>query len=197
MIARDALASWPVPRDAARMALEHLVLGLVAGGVRHGYAIRRRIDDALGGRGTVQPSHVYGVLAALERGGLVTARAREESGRRRRSFDPTPAGAARLAAWLASSPPDVAAVLRDALLVKLSVRALLEAPPSRREIAAERAARREGRRPMLAPEDVLARVLRDRTERRREVLLRLLERVASCGGPRDATTRSRPGSGSR
>ena len=179
------------------MALEHLVLGLVAGGVGHGYAIRRRIDDALGGRATVQPSHVYGVRAALERDGLVKARAREESKRRRRTFDPTPAGAGRLVAWLASSPPDVTAVLRDALLVKLSVRALLDAPPSRREIAAERAARRGDQRPMIAPEDVLARVLRDRTERRREVALRLLERVASCGVPPDVTTRSRPGSGSR
>ncbi len=196
MIVRAALASRPPSRDAARMALEHLVLGLVAGGVRHGYAIRRRIDDALGGRATVQSSHVYGALAALERDGLVAARAREEAGRRRRGFEATPAGAARLAAWLSSPPPDAAAVLRDPLLVELSVRALLDAPPSRREIAAERAARGGGR-PPIAPDDGLARVLRDRTERRRAVALRLLDRVAPGGVPGSAATRSRPGSGSR
>jgi hypothetical protein len=86
--------------------------------------------------------------------------------------------------------------MRDALLVKLSVRALLGAPPSRREIAAERASRRRPG-PTAAPDDVLARVLRDRTERRTAVALRLLDRVASCGVPGDATTGRRPGSGSR
>lgn len=178
------------------MALQNLVLGLVAAGVRHGYAIRRRIVDALGGRATVQPSHVYGALAALERDGLVTARTEEKSGRYRRTFESTPAGDARLATWLSSRPPDAAAVLRDALLVKLSVRALLDAPPSRREVAAERVARRRCG-PTTAPDDALARVLRDREQRRREVALRLLDGVASCGAPPGAATRSRPGSGSR
>ena len=178
------------------MALEHLVLGLVAGGVRHGYAIGRRIDDALVGRATVQRSHVYAALAALERRGLAVARMEGATGRRRRTFDPTPAGRTRLAAWLARRPADAAAVLHRSLLVKLAVRALLDDLPSRREVAIARAARRRLGE-ATAVGDVLARMLRERARRRAAVETSLLDRLDAGREPSATATRSRPESGFR
>lgn len=177
------------------MALEHLVLGLVAGGVRHGYAIWRRVDEALGARGTVQRSHVYAALAALERRSLVVACEAPANGRaRRRAFVVTAAGDARLRAWLDRTPSDATLVVQRALFVKLAVRALLGARPSRRDVEAERAARR-AIPDRFAASGPLVRLLRERARRRVEVELWLLGQLETAVPP--AATRARSESASR
>lgn len=177
------------------MALEHLVLGLVAGGVRHGYAIWRHVDDALGGRGTVQRSHVYAALAALECRCLVVASGVRANGRAgRRAFDATAAGGAWLRQWLDRAPCDATLVLQRALFVKLAVRALLGERPSRREVAAERAARR-ATQDRGADSRPLVRLLRERARRHAEAELWLLEQLEVEIPP--PATGSRSGSASR
>lgn len=175
------------------------MLGLVAGGVRHGYAVWRRIDALLGTRGVVQRSHVYAALATLERGRLVAARApRPSGGRRCRTFDVTAEGRASLYAWLGRAPGDDATVVRRTLLVKLAVRTLLGERPSRREVVAERAARASPRDD--TDRDPLTHLLRDRERRHAAVELWLLDRLDAPGtpaAPRLPARRSRSGSGSR
>lgn len=125
------------------MALEHLVLGLIAAGSGHGYAIHRHLAMVLGGRATVQRSHVYAALHGLARGGLVTACEETATGRlHRRVFRITSSGDASLRAWLEREPGDAASFLRRVLPLKIVVRAALAEQPSRREIARERALRR-------------------------------------------------------
>lgn len=191
------------------MALEHLVLGLVASGVQHGYAIERRIARALGGRGTVQRSHVYAALRGLEGRGFVAACAVRPAGRPgRRTVATTPSGARWLGAWLDREPSDAAVLLRRTLLIKSVLRALLDERPSRREIGAERALRRQrvlarratGRTRDGAPGgDGLTELLDRRACIALEVELWLLDRLEA---PRplavgDALRRRRPGSASR
>jgi DNA-binding PadR family transcriptional regulator len=213
MISRAALAR---PSPGARhscMALDHLVLGLVAAGVGHGYAIARRIEMTLGERGTVQRSHVYAALARLEQRGFVTVHAAQPPGMRwRRTFVATDGGRRSLAAWLERAPDDGASVLRRTLLGKVALRALLGELPSRREVEAERAARR--RDPGGGADDLpssansggdeVSALLRARMRRHRDVELWLLDRLDAqrAAGPLDAAaraplTRSRTGSASR
>ena len=177
------------------MALEHLVLGLVAGGVRHGYAIWRHVDDALGGRGTVQRSHVYAALAALERRSLVVACEVPANGRAgRRAFAVTAAGDARPRAWPGRAPARATPGLQRAPFLKLAGRALLGAHPSRRDVEAERAARRALPDPGGASRP-LVRLLRERARRHAEAELWLLDRLEAAVPP--PATGSRSGSASR
>jgi DNA-binding PadR family transcriptional regulator len=183
------------------VALAQVVLGLVAGGVRHGYAIWRRIDDVHGARGRVQRSHVHAALAALERRGLVVAALPGPPvGRRRRTFDTTSAGRESLRAWLACEPSDAVLVLQRTLLMKCALRARLGERPARRLITAERGARlvvidRAEPCETFSPDgDALGRLLRERARRHADVELWLLDRL---GVEPARATRSRPGSASR
>ncbi|MBY0279562.1 PadR family transcriptional regulator [Candidatus Binatia bacterium] len=178
------------------MALAHLVLGLVAGGVRHGYAIERHLAAALGGRATVQRSHVYAALRALARSGFVSAGDDTRIGcKRRRSFRTTPGGDESLRAWLDREPSDAASFLRRTLLAKLIVRATLSEQPSRREVGRERALRRSHlsertamqKRGHAAGPSVLEALLAERARRHLEVELWLLERVDARHPLRGAT----------
>ena len=192
------------------MALDHLVLGLVAANVGHGYAIARRITELQGGRGSVQRSHVYAALARLERRGLIAVHPEPPARRPRRTFAATDAGRGWLAAWLDRTPEDGAALLRRTLLVKLAVRELLGERPSRRELSAERAARRHDAGEPGADRTADAAVVRDpvaalllaRARRHRDVELWLLDRLDAQHGGAGAAgpvplTRSRSGSASR
>lgn len=195
MIVRDALDARSCARDAASMALAQVVLGLVAGGVRHGYAIWRRIDDVHGAHGRVQRSHVHAALAALERRGLVVAALPgPQAGRRRRTFDTTSAGRESLRAWLACEPSDAVLVLQRTLLVKCALRARLGERPARRLITAERGARLVVIDRAEPCDDALGRLLRERARRHADVERWLLDRLAVEPA---RVTRSRPGSASR
>lgn len=175
------------------MALEHLVLGLVACGVRHGYAVWRRLDDAADVHGRVQRSHVYATLASLARRRLVVPSEPEAHDRlRRRTFDLTDDGRAALRAWLDRRQSDATIVLKRTLLVKCVVRALLDERASARGLAAESRARRAVTA-RGGSSDPLVRLLRERARRHADVELWLLDRLAAA----PPATRSRPGSASR
>lgn len=190
------------------MALDQVTLGLVAAGVRHGYAIQRHVSGALGGRGTVQRSHVYAALRALERRGFVTVHEGPSSRPPRRMLRATPSGTSWLRAWLDREPCDAATIALRTLLVKTAIRALLEDTPSRREIAAERALRRpyatgrreaEARLRSTSSAGPIASLVAERTRRRVEVELWLLGQLDARWPlpPCVPFRRRRPGSASR
>lgn len=70
------------------------ILGVLAGGRRHGYAILKEAEELSGGRVTLRVSSLYAALDRLEKEGLVE-RAGDEAadGRLRRYFALTDAGA--------------------------------------------------------------------------------------------------------
>lgn len=175
----------------ARMALDHVVLGFVAGGVRHGYAIWRRLDDPTV---RVQRSHVYATLAALRRRGLVVPSQPLPGDRRgQRAFEATDEGREWLRSWLDREPSGVPIFLQRTLLLKCVVRSLLGERPSRHGLAAEcraRGAVGEGDE----ASDPLVRLLRERARRHADAELLLLDRLAAALPP---ATRSRSGSASR
>lgn len=178
----------------ARMALDHVVLGFVASGVRHGYAIWRRLDDPTGTTVRVQRSHVYATLAALQRRRLVVPSQPPPGDRRgRRAFEATDEGRAWLRSWLDREPCDPPVLLQRTLLLKCVVRSRLGERPSRRGLAAECRARRAAGEGDDAT-DALVRLLRERARRHADVELWLLDRLAAA--PPQAT-RSRSGSASR
>lgn len=68
-----------------------LVLGSLAGGPKHGWAITQDVEATTGAR--LGPGTLYGALARLEAGGLVRALPAED---RRKPYELTGAGAAVL-----------------------------------------------------------------------------------------------------
>ncbi len=74
-----------------------LILGSLAGGPRHGYAILGDVEATAGV--TLGPGTLYGALARLEERGLVRALPGDE---RRRPYEITAAGAELLAEQLSS-----------------------------------------------------------------------------------------------
>jgi PadR family transcriptional regulator AphA len=100
------------PLDAAPAA-RHALLGLLQEQPRHGYDLARAFAPGtpLGSVVHLGASHLYALLAQLERDGLVEGE-RAEPGSRppRRIYHLTPAGQAALTAWLAepvSRPRDL------------------------------------------------------------------------------------------
>lgn len=71
-------------------AVDHVVLGLLAEGPDHGYALRRRLETALFAPVTI--GRVYDILNRLEREELVTAVLERVGRRGRRVYTLLPAG---------------------------------------------------------------------------------------------------------
>ena len=90
--------------DLQRRQTDILILSVLTGGPRHGYAIiesiRRRSDGEL----DLPEGTVYPILHGLEQDGFVRSAWNDESGRQRRVYELTSAGlqalAARRAEWL-------------------------------------------------------------------------------------------------
>ena len=80
-----------------RGQLELLLLRGLQPGPAHGYAIIERVRDRSGGVLELAEGSVYPALHALERAGSVRSRWTDETGRRRRTYELTPAGQRRLA----------------------------------------------------------------------------------------------------
>jgi DNA-binding PadR family transcriptional regulator len=72
--------------------LDGLLLATLAGGPRHGYAIREALRVGSGGRFDLPGGTVYPALHRLERAGLIRGSWSVVGGRRRRSYRLTPAG---------------------------------------------------------------------------------------------------------
>jgi PadR family transcriptional regulator PadR len=72
--------------------LDALLLATLAGGPRHGYAIKEALRAGSGGRFDLPTGTVYPALHRLERAGLIRGSWSVVNGRRRRSYQLTAAG---------------------------------------------------------------------------------------------------------
>jgi PadR family transcriptional regulator, regulatory protein PadR len=72
--------------------LDALLLATLAGGPRHGYAIKEALRAGSGGRFDLPTGTVYPALHRLERAGLIRGSWSTVNGRRRRSYQLTAAG---------------------------------------------------------------------------------------------------------
>jgi PadR family transcriptional regulator PadR len=93
----------PARRHEVNGQLDLLLLATIAASPRHGYAIISHLREQSGGRFDMQEGTVYPALHRLEELGVITSRSESVSGRRRRVYELTPAGAeallARREAW--------------------------------------------------------------------------------------------------
>jgi DNA-binding PadR family transcriptional regulator len=85
------------------MSTPHVLLGLLAGGSRHGYDLKRAHDDRMPRAKPLAFGQVYATLGRLERDGLVEQTGQDrEGGPDRTWYALTDAGRAHLDAWLAA-----------------------------------------------------------------------------------------------
>jgi DNA-binding PadR family transcriptional regulator len=87
-----------IDKDLVAASATPLVLGILAEGDLHGYAILKRVADLSGGRMQWSDGMLYPLLHRLERQGHVSSSwGTSEAGRRRKHYALTPAGRAALA----------------------------------------------------------------------------------------------------
>jgi PadR family transcriptional regulator len=84
--------------QALKGHLDALLLATLAGGARHGYAVKEALREGSGGRFDLPTGTIYPALHRLEEAGLITGSWSEVDGRRRRSYRLTASGQRRLAA---------------------------------------------------------------------------------------------------
>ncbi|MEV1248745.1 PadR family transcriptional regulator [Nonomuraea sp. NPDC050022] len=82
--------------EALKGHLDGLLLAALEDGPRHGYAAKEALREATEGRIDLPTGTVYPALHRLERAGLITGSWSVVSGRRRRSYELTPAGRSAL-----------------------------------------------------------------------------------------------------
>jgi PadR family transcriptional regulator, regulatory protein PadR len=82
--------------DAIKGHLDALLLAVVADGPVHGYAVVQRLAERSGGGFALPEGTVYPALHRLEADGLLRSRWSKAEGRRRREYELTAAGRARL-----------------------------------------------------------------------------------------------------
>ena len=82
--------------ELVRGSLDLMALSVLAAGPRYGLAIQQELRTASGGQVEANPGTLYPLLHRLEDDGLISAVWRTESGRRRKWYELTPAGRARL-----------------------------------------------------------------------------------------------------
>ncbi|GAA1194400.1 PadR family transcriptional regulator [Pseudonocardia alaniniphila] len=78
--------------------LDGLLLAVLEPGPLHGYAVIEALRAGSGGRIDLPTGTIYPALHRLERAGLVRSQWTSDTGRRRRTYQLTPAGAQTLAA---------------------------------------------------------------------------------------------------
>ncbi len=99
------------------MSLRFGLLGLLADEPLHGYQVKQRFEDMLGGTWEVNIGSVYQVLQRLERDGLVQP-VGERGDRGRQLYEVTDAGSSVLAEWLEEGE-SLPQLLREEVYVKL------------------------------------------------------------------------------
>jgi DNA-binding PadR family transcriptional regulator len=72
--------------------LDTLLLASLANGPRHGYAVKESLRAGSGARFDLPTGTIYPALRRLEAAGLIRGTWSEAGGRRRRSYELTPAG---------------------------------------------------------------------------------------------------------
>ncbi len=93
-----------IDKDLVAASATPLVLGILADGDLHGYAILQRVGERSGGRMQWTDGMLYPLLHRLERNGWVSAQwGVSEAGRKRKHYALTPSGrealVARQAQW--------------------------------------------------------------------------------------------------
>jgi len=83
--------------QALKGHLDVLLLATLADGPRHGYAVKDALRQGSGGRFDLPTGTVYPALHRLESAGLIAGSWSVVDGRRRRSYQLTPAGHHKLA----------------------------------------------------------------------------------------------------
>jgi DNA-binding PadR family transcriptional regulator len=88
------------------MSTPHVLLGLLAGGPRHGYDLKRAHDERMPRSKPLAFGQVYATLGRLERDGLVEQSGNDrDGGPDRTSFAITGTGRAQLDEWLTAVEP--------------------------------------------------------------------------------------------
>jgi DNA-binding PadR family transcriptional regulator len=128
-----------------------LLLGLLSGGPKHGYDLKRTHDAHLPLAKPLAFGQVYATLGRLQRDGLVvTAGTDREGGPDRTSYELTEEGRRVLDAWLATVEPPLPH-LTSALLTKVVIAVLVAgADQARALLAAQRRAHVERLRELTA-----------------------------------------------
>ena len=123
------------------MSTAHVLLGLLAGGPRHGYDLKRAHDERLPQAKPLAFGQVYATLGRLERDGyVVEAGQGRDGGPDRTSYTLTEAGRGHLATWLSSVEPP-APYVTSTLFAKVIVALLAaDADRARDYLTAQRAA---------------------------------------------------------
>ncbi len=83
--------------QALKGHLDTLLLASLEGGPRHGSAVKEALRTGSGDQFDLPTGTIYPALRRLEGAGLVKGTWAESGGRRRRSYELTPAGRRRLA----------------------------------------------------------------------------------------------------
>ncbi|MEV6350612.1 PadR family transcriptional regulator [Actinoplanes sp. NPDC051851] len=123
------------------MSTAHVMLGLLSGGPRHGYDLKRAHDERLPQAKPLAFGQVYATLGRLERDGLVEQSGQDqESGPERTSYELTELGRERLDTWLTEVEPP-APYVTSALFNKVVVALIAAGADRAREyLTAQRAA---------------------------------------------------------
>src|SRR4029453_7250040 len=102
------------------MSVRHALLALLSEGPKYGLQLRSEFEDRTGEVWPLNVGQVYTTLQRLERDGLGASGRDSGDGGPQKGFPTPPAGAAELAAWLRTPPPDPAPP-RDELVIKVLV----------------------------------------------------------------------------
>ena len=133
------------------MSTAHVLLGLLAGGPRHGYELKRSHDQRLPRAKPLAFGQVYATLGRLERDGLVTTAGQDRTaGRTAPRIELTDAGRRRLDDWLATVEPPAPYVTSTLFAKVVGGRAGRGADRARDYLVAQRAAHMERLRELTA-----------------------------------------------
>src|SRR6266508_5991783 len=101
------------------MSIKHAILGLLAGGPAHGYALKAAFERDVAPRTSLNYGQVYTTLARLEDAGMVTPEVVEQEKQPdKRVYALTAAGQKELHEWL-STPTKIDLDLRNETYLKL------------------------------------------------------------------------------
>jgi DNA-binding PadR family transcriptional regulator len=101
------------------MSISHTLLGLLEGGPRHGYDLKRAFDTHFGQHRPLHYGQVYATMSRLLKNGLVEAAGTEPgAGPERKRYAITDAGVTDVEAWL-TRPEDPEPYLTSVLYTKV------------------------------------------------------------------------------
>src|SRR5262245_49875660 len=123
------------------MSTAHVILGLLAGGPRHGYDLKRAHDERLPRAKPLAFGQVYATLGRLQRDGLVTESGQDrEGGPDRTSYTLTDTGREHLNTWLSAVEPPAPHVSSELFSKVVVALIAADADRARQFLVAQRAA---------------------------------------------------------